>query len=68
MIIFGSWNHYIYRLNDSAEKQKIAIEGIKKVYSEKSSTKIENFFYINIYYYLFYLLILILILKILKVF
>ena len=58
MILFGSWNHYVYRLNDQdANKRKIAIEGIKQVYSEKSSIKLVHLIYSNIYYYLFYLLI-----------
>lgn len=65
MIIFGTWNHYIYRLNDSDEKRKIAIEGIKQVYSEKSSIKIEYLIYSSIYYYLFYLFIVILIIYVL---
>ena len=58
IILFGSWNHHIYRLNDNnIEKRNIAIKNIKNGYHEKTSLKIEQFIHNRIYYYLFWLII-----------
>ena len=43
MILVGTWNHHVFRLNDpDEEKRKIAIENIKHGYDEKISEKIKN--------------------------
>jgi len=44
-ILFDSWNHHIYRLNDNIEKRNIAIENIKETSKNKISKKIKNVFY-----------------------
>lgn len=50
MILVGSWNHHVYRLNDpDKEKQKIAIENIQHVYSEKISVKVEKIIIDSLY-------------------
>jgi hypothetical protein len=62
MIIFGSWNHHVYRLNDAhIENRKIALKSIKDVYNTKISTKIRNGIYQSIYYYIFYIIFAILV-------
>ena len=63
MILFDSWNHHIYRLNDKdTEKQKIAIENIKTTHNKKISVKLRWFTYNNFFlYYLFWLILIILI-------
>jgi dimethylaniline monooxygenase (N-oxide forming) len=54
IILFGSWNHHVYRLNDpDEEKRKIAIKNIKDVYNEKISVKVEHLLFDSIYYILF---------------
>ena len=62
MILFDSWNHHIYRLNDKdTEKQKIAIENIKEIHNEKISNKIRWYTYHSFVYYLFWLILIILV-------
>lgn len=62
MILFDSWNHHIYRLNDKdTEKQKIALENIKNVHSERTSIKTRWFIYYFLVYYLFCLLLIVII-------
>jgi dimethylaniline monooxygenase (N-oxide forming) len=54
MILVGTWNHHVYRLNDpDEEKRKIAIENIKHGYDEKISEKIKNKVYDAIYNFFF---------------
>lgn len=46
MILFDSWNHHVYRLNDeNKEKREIAIKNIKEVYNSKVSIKIRYSFF-----------------------
>lgn len=47
IILFGSWNHHVYRLNDdNLEKRKIAIKNIYDIYyNNKTSIKIELLIY-----------------------
>lgn len=62
MIIAGSWNHHVYRLNDPDEKKRaIAIENIKMVYGEKISVKVETILFQSIYSVIFYLVFAILV-------
>ena len=46
MIIFGSWNHHVYRLNDeNKEKRENAIKNIKEIYNLKPSIKVRHVFF-----------------------
>lgn len=54
MIVFGSWNHHIYRLNDkNAKKREIALKSITEVFDTKISVKIRNVIYNSVCYYIF---------------
>uniref|UniRef100_A0A6C0D1G3 Flavin-containing monooxygenase n=1 Tax=viral metagenome TaxID=1070528 RepID=A0A6C0D1G3_9ZZZZ len=44
-ILFDSYNHHVYRLNDTTEKRNIAIENIKEISKLTISKKIKNVFY-----------------------
>ena len=58
MVLFDSWNHHVYRLNDkNIEKQKIAIENIKNNHTEKITIKFKGFFYKFIADYIFILIL-----------
>ena len=48
-IIFGSWNHFVFRLNEP-DKRQFAIDSIEAMFKEKSSKKISWFFYYKIIY------------------
>jgi hypothetical protein len=54
MILFDSWNHHVYRLNDKhIEKQKIAIENIQNNHTAKITIKFKWIMYQLIYYHIF---------------
>jgi dimethylaniline monooxygenase (N-oxide forming) len=52
-ILFDSWNHHVYRLNDNIEKRNIAIENIKEFHKTSVTKKTRNFFYTSIMYYVY---------------
>jgi dimethylaniline monooxygenase (N-oxide forming) len=62
IVLFGSWNHHVYRLNDnSIEKRNIAIKNINAVYNEKIG--IRNRVFLNylfnqiLFYFIIFLII-----------
>jgi len=56
IILFSSWNHHVYRLNDNnLVKRTIAIENIYNNYNNKTSEKIES--YIGMFLILFIILL-----------
>jgi hypothetical protein len=62
MILVGSWNHHVYRLNDpDEEKRAIAIKNIKMVYGEKISVKIKSILFHSIYSFIFNIILAILV-------
>jgi hypothetical protein len=57
MVLFDSWNHHVYRLNDKNDKKrKIAIDNIKNNHNKKISIKLKWHIYKTVIYYLFWLI------------
>lgn len=43
IILFGSWNHHVYRLNDEdQDKQQIASNNLRDIFNSKSSRQVTN--------------------------
>ena len=58
MILLDSWNHHVFRLNDTdPEKRKNAEESILKNHNDKTSTKIRQLSIHNYFYRTLYLII-----------
>lgn len=56
-IIFGTWNHHVFRLNDKDdEKRKIAIENIEEIYETKISKKVEITLWEHISYMIIFII------------
>ena len=58
-IVFGSWNHIVFRLNEP-DKRQIAIDSIETVFEEGASIKVRWFVYNTILYYTIRVVLLIL--------